>query len=273
MESFSERNGFRKPKMELQIDEVDDPLRAGLWNFIDFASLNNEDISGYDDGSYSDQFETFTMIMWHSFFNFAVDTRPRRASEAKQVIRDRFFSSGFPELYDILEFIGSNTDREKEFHSLCNKVLECEKSAFRFVGQHLTQITNNTEIVEIEVAQDQNKSKSVSSHINAAVSLYSNRKKPDYRNSIKESISAVEAAAKKLAGPDTKTLGEALKVLGKNGTLHKALASGYSSLYGWTNDSEGIRHALMDEATITEADARYMLVSCSAFSNYLLSKI
>jgi len=51
------------------------------------------------------------------------------------------------------------------------------------------------------------------------------------------------------------------------------LAKGYNKIYGWTSDEGGIRHALSDkgDVEITLADARYMLVSCSAFVNYLIS--
>lgn len=97
-----------------------------------------------------------------------------------------------------------------------------------------------------------------------------NRETPDYRNSIKESISAVESLAKVLSGSDKATLGEALKEIEKNGKLHSALKSAFSSLYGYTNDAEGIRHALLDESSLTKADARFMLVSCSSFVNYLI---
>jgi hypothetical protein len=43
-------------------------------------------------------------------------------------------------------------------------------------------------------------------------------------------------------------------------------------MYGYTSDAEGIRHALMDEPTLESEDAKFMLVSCSAFVNYLRSK-
>jgi hypothetical protein len=44
-------------------------------------------------------------------------------------------------------------------------------------------------------------------------------------------------------------------------------------MYGYTNDTEGIRHALLEEPTLDADDARFMLVSCSAFVNYLKSKV
>jgi len=46
------------------------------------------------------------------------------------------------------------------------------------------------------------------------------------------------------------------------------------ALYGYTSDSGGIRHALSDEdVTPTFEDAKFMLVSCSAFINYLKAKM
>ena len=48
----------------------------------------------------------------------------------------------------------------------------------------------------------------------------------------------------------------------------------FSERYGYTNDkTTGIRHALMDDTNAPTADeAIFMLVSCSAFINYLTKK-
>ena len=43
-------------------------------------------------------------------------------------------------------------------------------------------------------------------------------------------------------------------------------------MYGWTSDAEGIRHGLQDEPDLGFEDAKYMLVACSGFINYLLEK-
>ena len=44
------------------------------------------------------------------------------------------------------------------------------------------------------------------------------------------------------------------------------------SLYGYTSDAEGIRHALSDVPTLDAADAKFMLVTCAAFMTYLIQK-
>lgn len=104
------------------------------------------------------------------------------------------------------------------------------------------------------------------------MSLFADRKAPDYRNSIKESISAVEAICKAIADDENATLGKALKVVKDKVGLHRGLEEGFLRIYGYTNDADGIRHALMDEPNVSSEDARFMLVSCSAFANYLTEK-
>jgi len=54
--------------------------------------------------------------------------------------------------------------------------------------------------------------------------------------------------------------------------IHPALEKGFGAIYGYTNDADGIRHALLEEPTLDTDDARFFLVSCSAFANYLISK-
>ncbi|MDM1551616.1 hypothetical protein [Empedobacter falsenii] len=106
-----------------------------------------------------------------------------------------------------------------------------------------------------------------------AIELFSNKTNPDYRNSIKESISAVESICIIITEDPKVTLGQALKKLEEKGIIiNKALKSGFSNLYGYTSEGDGIRHGLMEESNLNQEDARYMLVTCSAFINYLIEK-
>ena len=59
--------------------------------------------------------------------------------------------------------------------------------------------------------------------------------------------------------------------------IPSVLRSAFEKLYGYTNDKKtGIRHSLMGEMGeyVPDADeALYMLIICSAFINYLKSKL
>jgi hypothetical protein len=103
--------------------------------------------------------------------------------------------------------------------------------------------------------------------------LFSQKPKPDFRNSIKESISAVESAAKLISGLPGGGLDAALETLRQQITIHPALKQGFLKLYGYTSDADGIRHSLLEVGSNAGFDeAKYMLVACSAFTNYLISK-
>lgn len=53
---------------------------------------------------------------------------------------------------------------------------------------------------------------------------------------------------------------------------NELLEQEFSSLYGYTSDEDGIRHGGIDFKNAPAEDAKYMLVSCSAFVNYLIEK-
>lgn len=72
-----------------------------------------------------------------------------------------------------------------------------------------------------------------------------------------------------ITGQQKSDLNAALRELERRVGLHGALKSAFNSLYGFTSDSNGIRHALLDETNLTFDDAKFMLVTCSAFVNYL----
>ena len=113
----------------------------------------------------------------------------------------------------------------------------------------------------------------VDAHLQQALALYAQRDDPDYRNSIKESISAVESMAKIISGNPKAELSDALKEMEKKKLLHAALKEGFIKLYGYTSDADGIRHSMMDKPNLDAADARYFLLSCTSFINYLKAQI
>ena len=160
-----------------------------------------------------------------------------------------------------------------EFIEQCNETLERELSAYRFVGSQLARITHEQELESIQTALSlPNRFKPIKRHINAAVALFSDRRAPDYRNSIKESVSAVEAICNIITGDKKATLGQALKRLEDKGIpLHNALKNSFSSLYGYTSDADGIRHALLEESTLDFDDAKFICLVLGVL-NYLAAK-
>ncbi len=214
--------------------------------------------------------------LWLDYFKLPIDTISWDWDGAYKYIRIYFFDCDWFEVYDFAEFIANNygsSSTNELFMKYANSILEREVSGWRFIGREIAPITSEEEITEIEEALESKDSlRAVATHMKTALDFLSDKKTPDYRNSIKESISAVEAICKVITGKDDATLGEALKVISDKIEIHPALKRSLNNLYGYTSDADGIRHSLLEESDLDFEDAKFMLVSCSAFVNYLKMK-
>jgi uncharacterized protein with PIN domain len=192
-------------------------------------------------------------------------------------IRDRlqqhFFTCSWNEVYDFLEAVVQITGSSRVAGAL-DEVLRCELAAYRFLEGKIVEITDEKEIAALEEAlRARDRFSPSAAHLQRALELLSDRQNPDFRNSIKESISAVEAAARTITGDEAATLGDALKALERKHDLHKALKEGFLKLYGYTSDENGIRHAMTEEPSVGGAEAKYFLLSCTSFVNYLKGRV
>jgi AbiJ N-terminal domain 4 len=277
---FSERLGFKPVRSVLQIDSMDDALRNSLWNVVYEEII--EKINGYLYGKTS--LYKFFIKLWRDYFKLPVDTLPDHKIPLISKLRDIYFgdgivNSGFEwyEVYDFIEYIAQNYpfNSNKRFKDSVNEILKRELSAYRFVDDYLVRITDDEEIQAIEdVLKSPLKIDYAKQHIQQALALLADKQAPDYRNSIKESISAVECMGNIILNESSSTLGAVLKQLEKktNIDLHPALKQAFEKLYGYTSDADGIRHALIGDSNVDYEEAKYMLVACSAFVNYLAEK-
>jgi len=270
---FSKRIGKSRIKTELQIESMDVDLRVSLWNAFQVFYLEKVDSNWISDSS----FNRFFRSLWHNFLKRPLDNLDNYFPSTRQRLRDLFYKWQWHEVYDFIEFISqiecpANTD---EFREFCNEMMEREVSGYRFVDKLITEITDENEMKEIEEAIEvarKTKLTGVRKHLKTSLSLMSDRKNPDYRNSVKESICAVESIAQIISQNTKAELGKALKVIEDKIGLHGALKKGFMAIYGYTSDEGGIRHAMLEESNVDFGDAKYMLVSCSAFINYLIMK-
>jgi AbiJ N-terminal domain 4 len=273
-QTFSERMGFNPARNIVQIDSMNDALRVALWNVLfttvwKYTQSDRDSLPG-------EPFRHLVDDMWTEFFKNQLHESPGRfLSVALGYIKPLFYQLKWYEIYDFLEFIAErypNSAIPDDFTSACNLALKREHSAYRFVGKRLVPNTSELELEKIEEALTV--TKAFTQHLEQAIALLSNRQSPDYANSIKESISAVEAMCQLIAGDKKATLGDALRQLDSKlgGTMHPALRAAFNSIYGYTSDAQGIRHALLGKSDLDVEDAMFMLVACSAFINYLVVK-
>jgi hypothetical protein len=271
MKRFSERKGYKPVSEVIQTEEISTELRNSLWNVLDQMLWSTEE---YVYKSYGKPgIERFSRDLWFHYFKKPIDSRPFNYGDILKEIRSYFFKCPWYEVYDFIEFVVRYYDRLAKLPENINYFLEHEVSGYRIVSGHIVDITDKQEVEMLEEALRDTEFEGVNAHLKRALELLSDRKNPDYRNSIKESISAVESMARIITGNPKATLGDALHILEKGGKLHVALKKGFSSLYGYTSDEGGIRHSMLEEPNIDANDARFFLLSCTSFVNYLKSKM
>jgi hypothetical protein len=276
MTSFSKRMGIIKPRSIIQIDDIDQILRIAIWNQLTIYIWKQWAFLKWD--SNKQDLHKLIISLWTDYFSLAIDEFQSDRDEVLTMFKRHVLEGEWFEVYDFIEFVAKNysdwENNESKFTHACNLVMERELAGYRFINGEITPIINELEIEALESTLSlPDMFKPVKVHIAASLRLLSDRHNPDYRNSIKESISAVESLCCIMTLNPKATLGKALNRIESALPLHGSLKSAFNSLYGYTSDADGIRHGLMDDQHLRQEDAIYMLVSCSAFVNYLINKM
>lgn len=277
MRTFSERYGYKPVHEVIQVESMNSDLRNSLWNILQMGVWDSERFMYSQYGTPG--IERFSELLWAFHFKLPIDSRPTyggsfSASQTMQYIRKHFFGCSWDEVYSFLEFVVRHQKQDNsELQGYLNKILEREMAGYRFIDGLVVPVTSPQEVDALNEAIGDSRFKGAGQHLARSLELLSDRANPDYRNSIKEAISAVEAMARHVTGSPRASLGDALKVLEKGGKLHPSLSGGFSKLYGYTSDASGIRHAMQDEPNLTQADAKYFLLSCTSFVNYLKASL
>lgn len=280
---FSDRNGIDPINTNIQLDDFDVRTRNRLINLVN--SLYNNVFSG--DGFPSERKEGFLRFLFDNVYAIQIKFNPFNIEkETFSLINETILNDKVDAVLTLIEAIAQYMD-DYLTHSLgqryvneigCTKIykffndlFECEYVGYRFIGDTISPISNELEVEEIRTAL-KNPFEAVREHVSKANYFLSNRKNPDYENSIKESISAVEAVCQELMETKKTTLGKMLKHIEDCGVnIHFAMKEAFGKLYGYTSDANGIRHAGdIGGPSSTFEEAKFMLVSCSAFINYLI---
>ncbi len=267
---FSDRIGVTKANTFLQIKDISVPLRNSIWNYLYQKFLNDDYTVCWN----------FVSLLCVNVFKEPIDTLPSGYQNRLTTwIKKIYFDLKWFEVYNLIEFINTLIEEKYlinySFVEDVNNILEIEMSGFRFISGVLSPITTPAEIESIENVIEKANEKELfgaAKHIKTAIEHLSNKINPDYRNSIKESISAVESVVKKITGEKGGGLENALKTFDNKVKFHGAFKSGLLSLYGYTSDENGIRHSILELTEIGFDEAKFMLVSCSSVVNYLIAK-
>jgi len=268
LRKFSQRIGARRPPRS-GLEEASPELRTALWNVLHKPAFPEEQ-------EHRERALAHARAMWNHL-GWRTDEVPLLPHQMRESLAGEWFSCRWPEFFDLIEFTArtlatSVAPVRQQWFEMLNRVLESRGCAYRFVAEQLVPLTNTTEATEV-LRGAESAIPDVGAHIREAAQLLPPNSGANPRNSIRESIAAVEAALRHLNGNPSASLTEGLAAFeDKHGPFHPALRQGLAMLYSYTADERGLRHALIEDTTaVTGDDARFMLVTCSAFTNYLVT--
>ncbi len=270
--SFAEAEGIRGPPPQLKLKEVSRELRAKLWNVL-YSNLKESCIA-YGDrvrltGPWFDiLFYLHVNVQFHMADEFSNDGG-YHAERIKKLI----LNGSYIDIFDFIQTALRNHQNKWMLSAQISDALESSRAAYRILDvDTIIPISSETDFETVGRALadvSKHEFNGARAHLKTAVSKLTTG---DFAGSIRESISAVESVARKLA--TSSSLSESLVILENKFEIHNALKRGFNAIYGYTSDEKGIRHPLIDEpnAKVDEADALFMIGACSAFVSYLIFK-
>jgi hypothetical protein len=202
MSLFSQRTGIRPLKKSVQRESIDDELKNALWtafheSFVGAYYFDSGE-SGFAHYPHQEELKAWLFQLWTNFLKLPSDARPKFRDAIPQ-LRAEFFNADWHWILDFLEFSAKHAEKLGPLLiKYSNMQFERENSAYRFVGSEIIEITNKTEMNTIEEALDG--PSAVRRHLTQALTMLSDRRTPDFRNSIKGQLVLWKQFAASLPG-------------------------------------------------------------------------
>ncbi|MBZ0168003.1 hypothetical protein MELA_02815 [Candidatus Methylomirabilis lanthanidiphila] len=150
MTSFSQRKGLKPIRQALQVDGMDDELRAQLWNVLHFHLWDSKGFLHTDYGEVG-RIAEFARALWVRYFKKPFTEIPSWPSQVLSLLKDHYFRVSWNEVYDFLEAVVAIAD-DRNLEKDINSVLKKELAGYRLINGHFADVTDPKEIAALEEA-------------------------------------------------------------------------------------------------------------------------
>lgn len=272
--TFSQAEGLEPLPQRLELGDISSRTRSLLWNlfFTHLKGASQSDLMEppyLPDGPWKSILQT-----WHiAVCNLPADEYSSNLVRNIEMVKKLILHGTYNEVFDFIQFVLRDRDCPYNFINQIKSILEFTLTAYAVLDEGPTIIPAVLEeegqaLRDAFVAVKKSGLEGARTHFRTAAEELNSG---DFASSVRESIHAVESVAKTL-DPTSNTLTPALKALSEKVEIHPALTGAFSSMYGYTSDEKGIRHALLeDEAKVDIDDAVFMIGACSSFVTYLIA--
>lgn len=277
--SFSQRYGYEPLPEPMRLEYLSEDLRREIWNTVREELVVKRIYSSIGGFYYFNQaHEKLLIRILGTLKKTAEDEIPTKFGNMMQQFKSIVIESPYNVVLDLVQLLLNSALPTQDFYPRIAALLAKYNAAYRLDEvQRRYQFSPQGSKEQGGAVQQAIKTLHESdmggatAHLRQATEHIHARQ---YADSISDSIHAVESVACRVS-PDAKTLGKALKHLEAEGLLtNKTLKNALGKLYGYTNDEQGIRHALLeqDSATVGVDEAVFMYGACASFAAYLTHK-
>lgn len=267
--TFEQAEGVEPLPARLKLKEVSRQLRASLWDLV-YSSV-------FED---RDEYTDYLGDQWRSIlYDKHVRREHRLADEFKPYTQEHlnhlkliFTAGDYVKIFGFLQYVLRHERCPIAFAANVNERLEESQAAYRVVEYTIVPVASPEEATMVQKAfVDLAKTElhGARRHLLQAAAKLTGGDAP---GSVRESISAVESVARVIA--PTGKFSDALGEIGKLAHIHGALKTGFTAIYGYTSDEQGIRHPLLEssDAKVDDIDAQFIFGACASFVSYLVGK-
>jgi hypothetical protein len=270
--TFAQAEGLEPLPAQLKRTEVSPELRAVLWNHIYRRLVESKDENVYGETVIGEPWGEVLRDVHVFLFHAPADEFDNSLGPAIGSVKGVIMQGGYAKIYGWLQHV-LRAEPDPDFAEEIDQILKACRSPYRVVDDEVLCPVGSDEaaetvaraFVDLKVGGltgGREHLKLASGELSAG----------NFAASVRESIHAVESVVKILESSGD--FSRALARLEAKTNIHSALKKGFSAIYGFTSDEQGIRHPLLDKdaAAVDEADAMFMIGACSAFVSYLIDK-
>lgn len=274
--TFSQRYGYDFLPKPMQLGELSSDLRREIYNCVRstlLAWVHTPDTFPH----FHSQIEPFLQWLWGNLLGKPEDEIDTSYHKVMDTFKNWILRKPFNKVFDLIEQLSHWRGREIiQMLDNVRGLFEGHMAAYYLSEEHPYQIRPRSNIAQGEATEQAMEAVRKSgmggadTHLRRSVEHLNTQQ---YADSIRDSIHAVESVARTICS-DKNTLDDALKSLERRGlVVHPALKNAFQKLYAYTNDEQGIRHALLeDEAKVGLDEALFMFGACASFAAFLVAK-
>ncbi|GAA0471384.1 hypothetical protein GCM10009096_10450 [Parasphingorhabdus litoris] len=270
--TFSQRQGIVELPSQMKLREIDNIMKSKLWRAFRTSLDAHQVFRQRGDpplrSPWNEIWESWEIEYLENMVDSPVFYRSQVGNQIKVYIEHQPYNI----VFDFIEFVLQHQDCPFDLSIDLHQVFRECRPAYHIIDEMIVPVSEESEVEGIKTAVSEINSSPAMGVKTHMASSTKHLRAGDWGSSIRESITAVESAARFVA-PGTKDLAGAMVALEKSGQLkHPAMKQALSKLYGYTSDEQGIRHALVFAGTadVDESEAIFMFGACASFASYLL---